>query len=111
MGGVGTMQVGKPQPGDERREGLGGGQQLDSFCRHVAYLQTESNLSLASRLLTQQVYICILYFPSVFPGKRAMTDETRGQRLKRLREAAGLTQLPLAAAAGSIGNVRNWEQG
>jgi transcriptional regulator with XRE-family HTH domain len=40
-----------------------------------------------------------------------MPDETMGQRFKRLREAAGLTQEALARAADvSLGAVRNWEQ-
>jgi transcriptional regulator with XRE-family HTH domain len=36
--------------------------------------------------------------------------ETMGKRLKRLREAAGLSQSQLAAAAGvPLGTLRNWE--
>jgi transcriptional regulator with XRE-family HTH domain len=36
--------------------------------------------------------------------------ETMGKRLKRLREAAGLSQSQLAAAAGvPVGTLRNWE--
>lgn len=38
--------------------------------------------------------------------------ETFGQRIKRLRESAGLTQADLAEAAGvPLGTLRNWEQG
>jgi transcriptional regulator with XRE-family HTH domain len=37
---------------------------------------------------------------------------TFGGRLRELREAAGMTQVALAAAAGmSLGSVRNYEQG
>src|SRR5262245_35674793 len=37
--------------------------------------------------------------------------ETTGQRLKRLREAAGLSQHQLAAAAGvQVASLQNWEQ-
>ena len=38
--------------------------------------------------------------------------ETLGQRMKRLRKEAGLTQEGLAEATGlALPNVRNWEQG
>jgi transcriptional regulator with XRE-family HTH domain len=38
-------------------------------------------------------------------------DETAGERLKRLRREAGLSQSQLARAAGvPIGTLRNWEQ-
>jgi transcriptional regulator with XRE-family HTH domain len=37
--------------------------------------------------------------------------ETMGQRFKRLREAAGLTQAELARRTGiPMGTIRNWEQ-
>ena len=37
--------------------------------------------------------------------------ETMGDRLKRLREEAGLSQPKLARAAGvPVGTLRNWEQ-
>jgi transcriptional regulator with XRE-family HTH domain len=40
-----------------------------------------------------------------------MAEETMGERLKRLRQAAGLTQAQLADRVGlSLGAVRNWEQ-
>jgi transcriptional regulator with XRE-family HTH domain len=44
-------------------------------------------------------------------GLRAkQSGETMGQRLKRLREAAGLSQSQLARAAGvTLGALRNWE--
>jgi transcriptional regulator with XRE-family HTH domain len=39
-----------------------------------------------------------------------MSKETFGQRLKRLRQAAGLSQAKLARAAGvPHGSLRNWE--
>jgi transcriptional regulator with XRE-family HTH domain len=39
-----------------------------------------------------------------------MAQETFGQRLQRLRIAAGFTQARLAKAAGlSFGTLRNWE--
>ena len=41
-----------------------------------------------------------------------MSKETVGQRLKRLREQAGLTQKQVADAAKMpLGTLRNWEQG
>ena len=41
-----------------------------------------------------------------------MKAETMGERLKRLREAAGMSQPQLAAAAGVlVGTLRQWEQG
>jgi transcriptional regulator with XRE-family HTH domain len=40
-----------------------------------------------------------------------MTEETTGQRLKRLRQSAGMTQPQLAEAAGvPVGTLRCWEQ-
>jgi transcriptional regulator with XRE-family HTH domain len=39
-----------------------------------------------------------------------MAKESFGQRLQRLRQAAGLSQSQLAQAAGvSFGTLRNWE--
>jgi DNA-binding XRE family transcriptional regulator len=41
-----------------------------------------------------------------------MRSETMGERLKRLREAAGMSQPQLASAAGvPVGTFRQWEQG
>jgi transcriptional regulator with XRE-family HTH domain len=41
-----------------------------------------------------------------------MTTETMGQRLQRLRQAAGMSQPALAQAAKvPLGTLRNWEQG
>jgi transcriptional regulator with XRE-family HTH domain len=40
-----------------------------------------------------------------------MRGETMGQRLKRLRERAGLTQRQAAEASGvPLGTLRRWEQ-
>ena len=40
-----------------------------------------------------------------------MKGETMGERLKRLREAAGMSQPQLADAAGvPVGTLRQWEQ-
>jgi transcriptional regulator with XRE-family HTH domain len=40
-----------------------------------------------------------------------MKKETMGERLKRLREAAGLSQPQLAQATGvPVGSLRQWEQ-
>ena len=37
--------------------------------------------------------------------------ESLGQRLQRLRQAAGITQEQLAAQTGlAVSNIRNWEQ-
>jgi transcriptional regulator with XRE-family HTH domain len=42
----------------------------------------------------------------------ALREETMGQRLRRLREAADMSQPELARAAGvPVGTLRNWEQG
>jgi transcriptional regulator with XRE-family HTH domain len=39
-------------------------------------------------------------------------EESMGERLQRLRQAAGLSQPQLAEAAGvPVGTLRNWEQG
>jgi transcriptional regulator with XRE-family HTH domain len=41
-----------------------------------------------------------------------MSTETSGERLQRLRKAAGLSQPGLAKAAGvPAATIRNWEQG
>jgi transcriptional regulator with XRE-family HTH domain len=41
-----------------------------------------------------------------------VAKETAGQRFKRLREAAGLSQSQAAAASGvPVGTLRNWEYG
>jgi transcriptional regulator with XRE-family HTH domain len=43
--------------------------------------------------------------------KRKKSRETMGERLKRLRRAAGLSQTGLARAAKiSVGNIRQWER-
>jgi transcriptional regulator with XRE-family HTH domain len=40
-----------------------------------------------------------------------MKGETMGERLKRLREAAGMSQPRLAEASGvPVGTLRQWEQ-
>jgi transcriptional regulator with XRE-family HTH domain len=41
-----------------------------------------------------------------------MKGETMGQRIQRLRQAAGLSQSGLSKAAGiPVGTIKNWEQG